>query len=193
MFATGGDHYMRIRDPDLATSVTRPRSARSSPPSCAATTTASTTRGDLVPFAAKAVGTRGSRADRRASARRCAEWNPETGAAPRRRLLLADSAPGRQLANRAPRHLRCRGYITDMDERCFEAEPHRAAVLDTEVRCLECTLRTYRVLTREHLAELSGATHWHEGRLRQAIDAGVQRGVLSPRGRDFVELPPDRG
>jgi hypothetical protein len=79
-----------------------------------------------------------------------------------------------------------------MDERLFEAERHTKAVLETEVPCLERTLRTYRVLTREQLAELSGATHWHQGRLRRAIEAAERLGVLSRRGRDFVELPPDR-
>ena len=79
-----------------------------------------------------------------------------------------------------------------MDERLFEAEPRRQAMLRTEVRCLERTLRTYRVLTRDQLARLSGADRWHHGRLREAIEAAERQGVLSRRGRDFVELPPDR-
>jgi hypothetical protein len=49
-------------------------------------------RRDLLPFAAKAVGTRGSHVDRRDRARRCVEWNPEAGGAPRRRLLFASTA-----------------------------------------------------------------------------------------------------
>jgi hypothetical protein len=78
-------------------------------------------------------------------------------------------------------------------ERLVESERHHTALLETEIRCLERTLRTYRVLTTDQLAELSGANRWRRGRLREALDAGVNRGVFARRGRNFVELPPDRG
>jgi hypothetical protein len=68
---------------------------------------------------------------------------------------------------------------------------HRKALLETEIRCLVRTLRSYGVLTERQLEELSGARHWHHDRLRQALEEGVQRGVLRRPGAGFVELPPD--
>jgi hypothetical protein len=78
-------------------------------------------------------------------------------------------------------------------QRLVESERHHTALLETEIRCLERTLRTYRVLTTDQLAGLSGANWWRRGRLREALAAGVERGVFARRGQNFVELPPDRG
>jgi hypothetical protein len=68
---------------------------------------------------------------------------------------------------------------------------HRQALLETEIRCLVRTLRSYGVLTERQLEELSGARHWHHDRLRQALEEGVRRGLLRRPGAGFVELPPD--
>ena len=43
----------------------------------------------------------------------------------------------------------------------------------------------------DQLEQLSGATDWNPGVFREALDAGVRRGVFSRRGDDFVELPPE--
>jgi hypothetical protein len=77
-------------------------------------------------------------------------------------------------------------------ERLVSTRFHRDALLSSEVRCLERTLRSYGVLTDGHLAELSGATHWGRGRLRQALRQGLREGVLRRPGRGFVEIPPER-
>jgi hypothetical protein len=80
----------------------------------------------------------------------------------------------------------------DMNDHLVESDSHHAAVLASEVRCLVRTLRTYRVLSREQLAELSGAKRWPRGHLREAVEAAVRAGSLRRRGRGFVELPLER-
>ena len=77
-------------------------------------------------------------------------------------------------------------------ERLVETRLHHEALLSSEVRCLERTLRSYGVLTDTQLADLSGATHWGRGHLRQALRHGLREGVLRRPGRGFVEIPPER-
>ena len=72
-----------------------------------------------------------------------------------------------------------------------ESEARDEAILEAEVRVLKDTLADYRVLKVERLEELSGATGWEPGVFREALDAGVRRGVFSRRGDDLVELPPE--
>ena len=77
------------------------------------------------------------------------------------------------------------------EEQPRESEARDEAILEAQVRVLKDTLADYRVLKVEQLEQLSGATDWNPGVFREALDAGVRRGVFSRRGDDFVELPPE--
>ena len=77
------------------------------------------------------------------------------------------------------------------EEQPRESEARDEALLEAQVRVLKDTLADYRVLKVEQLEQLSGATDWNPGVFREALDAGVRRGVFSRRGDDFVELPPE--
>ena len=77
------------------------------------------------------------------------------------------------------------------EEQPRESEARDEAILEAQVRVLKDTLADYRVLKVDQLEQLSGATDWNPGVFREALDAGVRRGVFSRRGDDFVELPPE--
>lgn len=62
---------------------------------------------------------------------------------------------------------------------------------EAEIRCLERTLRQFGVLTRERLAELSGADCWPAiDSFKAALDEGIRHERLRALGDDLVELGP---
>jgi hypothetical protein len=59
-----------------------------------------------------------------------------------------------------------------------ESRDHVAAIVEPEARRLAHTLGCYGVLTRWQLAELSVARRWQPGRFVDALDSGIERGMI---------------
>jgi len=59
---------------------------------------------------------------------------------------------------------------------------------DAEVDDIVRTLRTYGVLTRTRLADLSGAVHWSEPDFRRALALAVSSGRVKPLGDELFEI-----
>jgi len=70
----------------------------------------------------------------------------------------------------------------------------RAAILDAEARRLARVLARFGVLTRQQLAELSGARLWTRGRFSRALELAEKRGLIRHLGCGFyapVSAVPD--
>ena len=59
---------------------------------------------------------------------------------------------------------------------------------DAEVDDIVRALRTYGVLTRARLADLSGAAHWSEPGFRRALAVAVASGRVRPLGDELFEI-----
>ena len=59
---------------------------------------------------------------------------------------------------------------------------------EAEVEDIVTTLRTYGVLTRTRLADLSGAVHWREPDFRRALALAVSSGRVKPLGDELFEI-----
>jgi hypothetical protein len=64
------------------------------------------------------------------------------------------------------------------------------ALLHEAAHRLADTLAPYRVLTREDLAELSGAARWNTIRFEQALRWAVAHDVLRRLDKDLYEMSP---
>ncbi|HZU40976.1 MAG TPA: hypothetical protein VE992_07980 [Solirubrobacteraceae bacterium] len=55
---------------------------------------------------------------------------------------------------------------------------HEEAVVQAEARRLALTLAPYRVLPKDALARVAGASHWHEGSFDRALAAAIRSGMI---------------
>lgn len=62
---------------------------------------------------------------------------------------------------------------------------HEDAVLHAEARHLARALAPYRVLHRDALADVAGATQWHECSFERALAEAVRSGAIERLPSDF--------
>jgi hypothetical protein len=72
-----------------------------------------------------------------------------------------------------------------------ESADYYGALLREAAHRLADTVAPYRVLTRERLAELSGASHWNTIGFEPALRSAVAHGLLRRLDEDLYEIGPE--
>ena len=60
--------------------------------------------------------------------------------------------------------------------------------LDAQIEDIVRTLRSYGVVTKSRLEELTGAAHWREADFEVTLQESVRRGRVKDLGGDLYEL-----